>query len=523
LTNYPRVESIVSQVASRLADFGVVGSLALALSACASIEGLSQYEVCKESCDGGADARASITDATGADQTVESGGSPATDGPSSEGESTDAEETADGESGLPPFDAAACVDAMTPNTNIGVFVAPTGIDGTGCGETAGTPCASITAGLATAAGPAGRTIVYVAEGTYTEEVKLVPGVTVQGGWHYDGTNNWIFDCSANPGAVVTVKAPATSYITVLADTIGGAATLSTLTVLSNAAANVGESLYGIFVRGKTTTLTLTDVTVVMQNGGDGQGGTQGGSGAAAALASSKCAASDSMNSATPGGIGTGPTGDVYSSAGFTSQSGGTGRSGSAGDNGTAGGAGQTASYTVCTAANPCAQGTMTCTGVPGLNGCGGGGGLGGTGGSGGGSSIAIFAYDATVTVNSGAYTAGNGGHGQAGGAGGPGAPGSTGATSPTVCPQTSCASSTSCPVSTSSVTAAGGTAGGQGGKGSAGGQGGGGSGGDSYAIMTGGAATAALVLTGSPSLMKGAAGSSLGNGATGMAGLQGSF
>jgi hypothetical protein len=73
------------------------------------------------------------------------------------------------------------------------------------------------------------------------------------------------------------------------------------------------------------------------------------------------------------------------------------------------------------------------------------------------------------------------------------------------------------------ITASAGAAGGAGGTGSAGGAGGGGAGGNSYAIITGGGATAALVLMNSPALAIGAPGTSLGNGASGAARAQASF
>jgi hypothetical protein len=66
-----------------------------------------------------------------------------------------------------------------------------------------------------------------------------------------------------------------------------------------------------------------------------------------------------------------------------------------------------------------------------------------------------------------------------------------------------------------------GSTGGAGGTGSSGGQGGGGSGGSSYAVLVGGAG--AVTYGATPTLAVGAPGSSLGNGASGVAALKGTF
>ncbi|MGO9832597.1 MAG: hypothetical protein ACLP1X_00100 [Polyangiaceae bacterium] len=173
--------------------------------------------------------------------------------------------------------------------------------------------------------------------------------------------------------------------------------------------------------------------------------------------------------------------------------------GTPGDNGTAGQSATPVSYPGCVKSPPsCTSGQAMCEGAPGVNGCGGSAGLAGTGGGGGGSSIAVFAYDATVTITAGVLQAGNGGSGGAGGAGSLGATGSAGATGQqTICAQSSCASASSCTVSGNTTIAPGGTSGGTGGQGSNGGSGGGGAGGDSYAVLTGGMATGRLMLSSS--------------------------
>jgi hypothetical protein len=253
-----------------------------------------------------------------------------------------------------------------------------------------------------------RNIVYVAAGLYTEKLTLVGGVIVQGGWHWDGGPRWSFDCGSAPESVVIVQAPSTSNMTIDASSDDGMTTLSTLTVLSKAASAVqpGESLYGVFATGVNTVLALTDVVVTMQAGGAGQAGATGGVGS---TAPGPCAVGDGASATISGAEGTAGSDGTLSSTGFTTPPpGGTGGSGVAGDNGAAGGAPVSVMYSACASVNPCTVEQATCAGGYGVNGCGGSGGLGGGGGAAGGSSVALFAYDATVTVTAGALRAGTG-------------------------------------------------------------------------------------------------------------------
>ena len=409
---------------------------------------------------------------------------------------------------------------QSTDDSAGVYVTPTGTDATGCGASRAAPCQSLAGALASTSYYSGRNIVFVGAGTYVETVTPPAGVTVMGGWQVNGST-WSFDCGPHPEADVIVRAPTTSNMTLIADGVGGAVTVSTLTIESKATVGAGESLYGVFARGSTTALTLTNVAVTMSTAGEGQTPTQAGSGSAPP---STCSAGDGASATTVGAAGAGANIGTFSSSGYTPAQGGMGASGGAGDNGMAAPTPTPVSYSSCTG-TACTNSSASCTGQQGSNGCGGGGGTGGTGGGGGGSSIALFAFDASVTVDGGSYTAGYGGDGGAGGAGGGGTGGSNGAAGKAA----TCTSST-CQgllclgnIPLDNITASGGAAGGAGGTGSAGGAGGGGAGGDSYAIITGGGATAALVLMNSPSLAIGAPGTSLGNGASGAARAQASF
>ncbi len=420
-------------------------------------------------------------------------------------------------------DAGAGIPACPQSTNdsAGVYVAPTGTDATGCGASRGSPCQTLAGAIASTSYYQGRNIVFVGAGTYVESVAPPAGITIMGGWQVSGST-WSFDCGAHPEADVIVRAPTSASTTVLVDGINGAVTLSTLTIQSKAAANASESLYGILARGGTTDLTLTNVVVTMAAGGDGQTPAQADSGAAP---TSSCAAGDGDSATTPGAIGAGASSGTFSSAGFTSAAGTAGGSGSSGDNGTAAPAPTPVAYASCTG-TACTNSSASCTGQQGSQGCAGGGGSGGAGGGGGGSSIALFAFDASVTVIGGSYTASVGGNGGSGDAGGTGTGGSAGtAGKDASCTSSTCQATVLCigNIPNNNITASGGAAGGTGGTGSAGGRGGGGAGGDSYGIITGGGATAALTLVDSPLFASGAAGTSLGNGSAGMAGARASF
>jgi hypothetical protein len=524
--------------------------VALATSACAAIEGLGKYSTGPG--DGGTtDGPNVVDDATAG-----------TDGPSGEAGLGDGAPVSDVQAPVsdvqapvsdvqapvsdvqapvdvvvtvpedaPSFDAGVCGVTMVDLVH-GVFVAPPpgGVDSAGCGTSPSSPCASIGQGLMTATiktDAGARNIVYVAGGPtggpvalpYVEKVTLPANVTVQGGWHWaaGGSSEWTFDCGASPESVVTVQAPSADNMTVIANSNNGTSTLSTLTVLSKATASPGESLYGIFATGANTQLTLTDVVVTMQQGGTGPTGTNA---SAAAAAASSCSSGDGNSMTVSGSAGTAGAGASVSSTGFATHTGGMGSNGTPGDNGTAGQPAAPVSYPACVKAPPaCMSGQAMCTGAPGVNGCGGGVGLAGTGGGGGGSSVAVFAYDAMVTITAGVLQAGNGGTGGAGGTGSLGAIGSSGAPGQqTICAQSTCASSSLCMVTGTTTAAAGGTSGGTGGQGSNGGQGGGGAGGDSYSILTGGMATTRLTLSPSapPLLAAGQPGASgMPNGAAG--------
>jgi hypothetical protein len=257
-----------------------------------------------------------------------------------------------------------------------------------------------------------------------------------------------------------------------------------------------------------SSLSLLNVPVTVSAGATGAGGTVGGSGGLASTLG--C-----LPFTTGGGVGgTGGRGmpGVYSSSGYQPAVAPTGGQGIIGDTGGLGSQGCSAMMGVTGAGVTCVTVGSNCSvnfflycEAGGTGGCGGPGGLGGIGGSGGGSSIALFAWSGTVTVDSSSLAAGNGGNGGNGGAGAGGSTGGAGlnATLTRSYPESCKAVGGSCTENTAGNTPLGGQ-GATGATGGTGGYGGGGAGGDSYAYYVGMSATVSVLTT---SLVFGIAGS----------------
>ncbi|HEX8794317.1 MAG TPA: hypothetical protein VF765_25410 [Polyangiaceae bacterium] len=386
----------------------------------------------------------------------------------------------------------SCLLAV-PDSLQGVFVATGGATAS-CGAI-DSPCGSISAALTVVQQSAGtKNIVYVAESAtpYVEQVILIGGVTIQGGWVYQGAGQWSRPCLQDPTQTAVV-APLSSNPTsgVIFANYTGISTLDTLSIVDGPTVPpTGQSLFGVFIDGASTQLVLQNVKVQMGTAGPGADGNMGavGVGAVACNTPGDNATGQTGAAGSPGSAGT------YGGMGFTvGGQGGTADAGAPGDNGGPGLAGGSCTGSGCQilCANPPTCSTYDCssitaatqTGQTGKPGCGGNGGQGGTGGTGGGSSIAIYAFlGATVTLNGVVLEAGTGGRGGSGGLGGQGASGVPGAAGSSVtCSQGYCAGThaTSC-TAQPSTTGAGGDGGAPGGAGGYGGQGGGGAGGDSY-------------------------------------------
>jgi hypothetical protein len=427
-----------------------------------------------------------------------------------------------------------CVLSADPN--VGIFVAPGGAN-TACGSI-GAPCGTIQTGINVAA-QAGKKLVFVAEGTYSEDVSLKPGISLYGGWVYSGGGQWAPDCSAN-GAKLTILNAAVSTTALVANGVG-AVTVDTLTVNTIASAGAGQSLYGIFVQGSTQ-LTLNNVNVSAVRAGDGAGVGTGQGGAPVSACSNTAARGNTGGGAvTPAAPGTpGATGSTaagaFSSTGWITGNGGQGTTGkTVGADGYSG-------YGDCGALDGTCDGNCNYVGGPttcgpdssksnptnckcavdGIPGCGGNPGGGGPGGLGGGSSVAVYVWSAaTLTINAGSLSSGDGGNGSAGGAGGGGSSGTLGSDGANAvyagdCQLKCTQNPPDCVCGAKSIPLIGGKATAyQGGVGGAGGQGGGGAGGSSYSYVAGGGAS--VTVNGS-TLKNGSAGSGAGGAPAGGSG-----
>ena len=403
--------------------------------------------------------------------------------------------------------APGCEDEKPDETN-GVFVVGNAsangeggaVDDPLCGSK-DSPCVHIAVGLSRAK-DLGKTLVYVIRGTYTESLTISDAITIEGGWNAlktGGSISYAKACSDAPGTAVTLQAPPDQATAVLVSDPSGPVSLSDLTIRSKVTAAPSESVYALRIKGAATTpvVTLTDVLGVSANAGAGTPGTDGAVGAAA-TGSCTPPFDTSGGAVTPPQGDAGAPGDAAATPSFGAD-GITAATGSPGNPGSDGYDGPPSTpptpvdcLTACKAPATVGDCTGTAsgavTGAPGGSGCGGHGGGQGAGGTGGGSSVALFVWNAKVTITRGSFTAGNGGAGALGGAGqsgGKGALGANGATS------ASCINScgmgllgiTSC---SSSMASSPGTTGTQGGVGGTGGAGGPGVGGDSFAIASGG-------------------------------------
>lgn len=376
----------------------------------------------------------------------------------------------------------------TADATVGFFVDHNSTAGVTCGDVTA-PCKTIQPAIDLIPTIAGKSVVYVALGTYVENITLKPGVTIKGGWKNTGAT-FSRACSANPAGGVVIQAP-TSNVTLKVASLGGSATLDTLTLSSRIApAAPGESMYGIFATGASTTLRLDNVVVQTARAGSANPVAPAGSG------THSCAAASTGASGAPAsGVAPAASAGSYSLAGYTPGAGNAGPPGNAGENGAQG---QPATGSQCVSGWPgCDEGacmftgsnTTSCAG-PGTPGCGGPPGLGGGGGGGGGSSLGVFAWGATVSASASSITAGAGGAGAQGGSGGPASPGDNGQRQ-----QTSLYYDCSDPLMKGTCpnvfthTSSSASAGTVGGNGTAGLAGGGGPGGDSYAVYKGAGAS----------------------------------
>lgn len=415
-----------------------------------------------------------------------------------------------------------------------IFVATTG--SRQAQGTAGDPVDTIGRGIQLAQSQ-GRDHVYVAAGQYNEQVTLVEGVSVFGGYSNDG--RWTRNL-AQYTTTITSSSGTNSIRAVIADGIQTTRTvLDGVTAIGGNNGNPGGSSYGIWVRGCNSKLELANVNAIGGNGGAGSAGSngnpgnpgndavagsaatdydcmvngcnwdsfagKGGAGAANACSTGintgggagasvpACATGGNTGATSPSGVpggtpesagtnggsranaasGAGGLGAGTVSGGFWS--GNNGANGTAGDNGYGGGGGGSGKNTKG-AFWACVSNTYRYGGGGGGGGGGGCGGTAGKGGTAGGGSFGVFLHDASpkiIASKLGHRSGGNGGAGGDGGVGGAGKAGKGGGEGH--CGGGGCGSA--------------GAKGGDGGKGGNGGHGGGGAGGVAYGLYLAGSSS----------------------------------
>ncbi len=349
------------------------------------------------------------------------------------------------DSNEPSMDACVVSDAL------GVFVAPTGSDTTGCGTKA-SPCQTIGKGLTVAKAAGKRT--YVCEGTYNEQ--LVVDSTLDGAKVFGGfaCGTWTYDANKKPKVLLS----AGGYAMIVSTPTS--ALFADFAFEAKSAQSAGGSSVAIFAK-NAVGVVLRRVSVTAGNGvavaavgpasnysgaaaqdGSMPTGSSGGPGGVAACTdgtSSSGGVGGSVVSMVPGNGATGGWNPVGGGAdGLGGQAGTTfcgagAHPGANGDGGTAGTGATTAGALDANGWHPSPGGAGT-YGKPAQGGGGGGakatpatggggGGSGGCGGGagaagqGGGASIAVLSFHSAITLDTCVITTGNGGAGGAGSAG----------------------------------------------------------------------------------------------------------
>jgi hypothetical protein len=200
-----------------------------------------------------------------------------------------------------------------------IFVSTAGTATTGCSETL--PCASIQAGIAAAAAQ-GKTTVYVDQGVYPEQLTLSAGIAIRGA--RSRTDGWAPICGDARLTATKVHPPTGVDRAVIAQDLGGAASLEALDVQYATVAQPGQSMYGVFATGATTTLSLVDVTMVVPAGGAGTNGAAGTAGVAGGASDCGHGVSNPAAAATPATPASNASIVTYDASGANPATGGVG-------------------------------------------------------------------------------------------------------------------------------------------------------------------------------------------------------
>jgi hypothetical protein len=118
-----------------------------------------------------------------------------------------------------------------------------------------------------------RDLVVLSEGEFVEAETLhaPAGVTIQGGWSRDGAT-WQRVCAGERTAQSVILSQAGVGVRVSEE---GLVHLDTLRIYTKETVAPGESLYGVWVNGASSSLALNDVTIVAGAAGSGSSGSPG--------------------------------------------------------------------------------------------------------------------------------------------------------------------------------------------------------------------------------------------------------
>ena len=310
-----------------------------------------------------------------------------------------------------------------------IFVSSTGNDANP--GTKSQPKRTIAAALVAAVTSA-KTQIYVGDGTYAEQVTLVNGISIYGGY---SSSNW--SRNATNQAVIQGGVSSNNVIGIKGINISSATTVDRLWVITPSATLATGSNYGIYLS-NCTALTFSNCTIHAGNGAAGAGGGAGAPGTSAgnnAVAGGPGSCSGANGGGGAGGTSCGKSGGAGGAGGLEGNNRGT--NGSAGVGGTPGGAGGSGCSGLTCAGSPGQNGFNGADGVVGTNGTGGAGGsgtvvsgfwigaqggMGGPGslGNGGGGGGGGGGQGGTLTDDGGGNGGGGGGAGGCGGSGGQG-------------------------------------------------------------------------------------------------------
>ncbi|MGW8369505.1 MAG: hypothetical protein ACWGPN_12615, partial [Gammaproteobacteria bacterium] len=221
-----------------------------------------------------------------------------------------------------------------------VFVSKNnGFDTGGCGSVQASPCATISFGLQQALTTAGTQVV-VAQGTYTEDITLIDGISLIGGYSqtFDQRDSALFESIIEGTGDVALgqnysAAVMAENITVNSTSFEG------FTVIGPNVSESSANSIGVLIRNSDDSLWIAQNTISGGAAGSGTAGTAGVSGNSGANGGSGAPATDAA-AMTAGGFGGASSGFVGGDggAGFDSQNGQIGQSG-AGPGGSGGSGG----------------------------------------------------------------------------------------------------------------------------------------------------------------------------------------